>query len=317
MKIKLFLLRCLRQIGKRIYRKKHTEYSTVQYKGQEASDLIYEYLNRDKPCMVARFGSGELGCVVNYLRLAEKNSTNYLRYIKGENIRFEWAKNIRDGMERAAGFFPASDENLEKFSLLMLECIPNVDILGSYWPDEIYVKDRIANAKIVDLPDIEPYYHNNPWSRVLKGKKVLVIHPFVETIKSQYLKRDKLFRNNDILPEFKLETIKAVQSIAYNDCGYKNWFDALEAMKFQITQKEYDIAIIGCGAYGFPLASFIKEQGKKAVHLGGATQVLFGIKGGRWDELEFISKLYNEYWVRPSKEETPIRHKKVENGCYW
>jgi len=319
MKMKLFLLRCLRQIGKRIFINQsiNQEVIDIQYTGQKASDLIYDYLNNDKPCMIARFGSGELGCVVNYLKLAKKNSENYLRYIKGENIVFEYDKKIRTGMTNNAGFFPSSDENLDRFNKLMLECIPNVDILGSHWPDEIYVKDRIANAKIVGLPDLEPYYHNNPWSRVLKGKNVLVIHPFVETIKSQYLKRNKLFINSDILPEFKLETIKAVQSIAYNDCGYKNWFDALEAMKFQITQKEYDIAIIGCGAYGFPLASFVKEQGKKAVHLGGATQILFGIKGTRWNEHEFISKLYNEYWVRPSKEETPIHHKKVEKGCYW
>jgi hypothetical protein len=199
----------------------------------------------------------------------------------------------------------------------MLECIPNVDILGSWLPEEIYIRERIKNANIVNLSDIEPYNHNNPWTLALKGKTVLVIHPFAESIKKQYLKRDKLFQNNDLLPEFNLDTIKAVQSIANSGCGYKNWFEALEAMKSQIRQKEFDIAIIGCGAYGFPLASFIKDQGKKAVHLGGATQILFGIKGGRWDTREAVSKYYNEYWIRPSQEETPANNKIVEDGCYW
>ena len=48
----------------------------------------------------------------------------------------------------------------------------------------------------------------------LRGKKVLVIHPFAETIQHQYeQKRTLLFKNPDVLPEFQLETIKAVQSL--------------------------------------------------------------------------------------------------------
>lgn len=320
MNIKHFFLRGLRQIGKRVAGTKSEPNSPIdiRYTGQEASDLIYEYMSNDKPCMIGRLGACELQAIVNYIKLA-KNFNDYLLYIKGEDIKLEWEKNRREGMRTFAGFFPSTDENLEEFSRLMLdECIPNVDILGSWLLKEIHIKDKLTNAKLVKHSDIEPYYHDRPWSRILKGKTVLVVHPFVETIKNQYARRDKIFKNKDILPEFKLETIKAVQSIAHNDCGYKSWFDALDAMKHQITQKEYDIALIGCGAYGFPLASFVKDQGKKAVHTAGATQVLFGIKGGRWDEDEFFSKhLYNEYWVRPSKEETPQNHKRVEDGAYW
>ena len=51
--------------------------------------------------------------------------------------------------------------------------------------------------------------------------------------------------------------------------------------------------------------------------MGGATQLLFGIMGSRWDTDPFISKLYNEYWVRPDQSETPKNADVVENGCYW
>jgi hypothetical protein len=319
MKILFFILRCIRQIGKRIYKNGPKFYKNinVHYTGQEASDIIYSFLKQENPCMIARFGYTELRCIVNYLRLTKPNFRNYLEYIKGKDIRFCWEDSVKKEMMRLSGLFPASEENLERFSQLMLKCVPNVDILGSWLPEEIYVKDKLTNAIMVNLSDLEPFNHNNPWTRALKGKNVLVIHPFTESIKNQYLKRDKLFNNKDILPDFNLDTIKAVQSIAYNDCEYKNWFEALEAMKLQIQQKQFDIAIIGCGAYGFPLASFIKDQGKKAVHLGGVTQILFGIKGGRWDTHEAGLKLYNEYWIRPSKEETPVNNKKVEDGCYW
>lgn len=86
-----------------------------------------------------------------------------------------------------------------------------------------------------------------------------------------------------------------------------------EAMK-----KDFDVAIIGCGAYGFPLAAKLKESGKQAIHMGGATQYLFGIKSKRADEGNaIIAGLYNDAWVRASTEETPRNAHKVEGGCYW
>ena len=55
-------------------------------------------------------------------------------------------------------------------------------------------------------------------------------------------------------------------------------------MKAQIDKEDFDICLIGAGAYGFPLAAYVKRKGKKAVHLGGALQLLFGIKGSRWED---------------------------------
>ena len=154
------------------------------------------------------------------------------------------------------------------------------------------------------------------FSSCLANKKVLVIHPFEETIKSQYQKRELLFDNKDILPKFELKTIKAVQSIADSkNLPYSDWFEALESMKRQIDNTDFDIAIIGCGAYGIFLADYVKSLGKKAIHLGGATQLLFGIIGKRWEDEYKMT--FNKHWVRPSDSEKPIGFDKVENGCYW
>ena len=133
----------------------------------------------------------------------------------------------------------------------------------------------------------------------------------------QYKKRELLFANKDVLPAFELITLKAVQTIAGEQADFETWFDALAYMEHKIDQIDFDVAIIGCGAYGFPLAAYCKKIGKKAIHLGGATQILFGIKGKRWDDLPEVNKFYNEHWVRPLPEETPQQNKKVEGGCYW
>ena len=78
-----------------------------------------------------------------------------------------------------------------------------------------------------------------------------------------------------------------------------------------------NIALIGCGAYGFPLAAHVKRKGKKAVLLGGALQILFGIKGKRWEEHPQISRLMNEHWTRPLKNEVPNNSVKIDGGSYW
>jgi hypothetical protein len=293
-------------------------YSQPSFKGysQIASDLIKEKLEGVSPCMIARFGSGELSCVSQY-RNANLGFGRYFSYVMGKIDTYEInQKNFQKPFFNA-GIFPVNKNVLSKFSELMLQDMKEVDILGSWLDNEKHFDYELANATKVSLPDLEPYYHNNPWSACLKGKDILVIHPFSNTISEQYKKRTKIFKNQEILPEFNLKTIKAVQSIAGEETNFADWFEALDYMKNLINETQFDIAIIGCGAYGFPLAAHIKRMGKKSVHLGGATQVLFGIRGSRWDSRSFISELYNENWVYPNRIETPLRHKDIENGCYW
>jgi hypothetical protein len=161
-----------------------------------------------------------------------------------------------------------------------------------------------------------------PWSHSLKGKKVLVIHPFAETIQSQYRdKRKRIFSNvykntDDILPEFDLKTLKAVQTIAGNkDERFETWFDALYWMVEQCRNIDFDVAILGCGAYGFPLAAEIKKMGKGAIQICGATQLMFGIMGNRWKES--MGNYVNEAWVSPSESERVSNSSVVEDECYW
>ena len=81
----------------------------------------------------------------------------------------------------------------------------------------------------------------------------------------------------------------------------------------------FDVAIIGCGAYGFPLAAEIKRMGKIAIHLGGVTQIMFGIIGRRWETeyKQFHDDVVNEYWIRPSADEKIKGLDTIEDGCYW
>jgi hypothetical protein len=225
-------------------------------------------------------------------------------------------------MSANAGFFPVDDQMLDRFAEFYLEQINNVDIMGVWFN---YYEDVICNnycqhAELVELSTLEPFHFSSPWSGKLVGRKVLVVHPFDESIRRQHSEnRSLLFDDPDVLPDFTLKTIKAVQSSANVKVNYATWFDAYQHMCDEIRKTDFDVAIIGAGAYGLPLASFVKSLGKQAIHLGGVTQILFGIIGKRWekDYADTTAKLFNEHWIRPSASETPEGSNKIENGCYW
>jgi hypothetical protein len=290
-----------------------------QFSKQKASDLIFNLLNNEQPCMISRLGNTEFNCVARYKIKNQFILKKYQKYIVGKIDGLDYSEKLKLEIQNNAGFFPVNNNYLDKFSQLMLKDLDNIDILGSWLYIEGNFKKELKNAITVDLEDLNPYNHTKPWSRVLKGKKVLVIHPFVRSIKKQYARRELLFKNGEILPEFNLITYKPVVSFAGNDVSdrFRSWFEALETMKEDIQKINFDIALIGCGAYGLPLASFVKEIGKKSVHLGGATQMLFGIKGKRWETEYDLDHLFNEFWIRPSLEEIPNNSDRVEKGCYW
>lgn len=322
----IYILKSLHKIYTKLFKVKSFPRPESEGDPEVASEIIYQKLMDDKPCMIARFGSTELSTLVNYIGVKEQDR-NCWKYIKGEQLPWWWNKNIMQQMQQWSGFFPPTQEKIEQFCALMLEDMKEVDILGSWQGYETYFDNRLSCQKI-RLFLLEPFWAKHSWMRALEGKKVLVIHPFAESIESQYKRRDLLFDNKEILPEFKsLVVIKAVQSLGGVKNQYNDWFDALDGMKKQIDENDFDIALIGCGAYGFPLAAHVKRKGKKAIHIGGSLQLLFGITGKRWEDPLFgiqtfkrenaYPDLMNEYWIRPLEMEKPATATQVEDACYW
>jgi len=284
---------------------RRTSVTRPRFQDRAATAAIRELLDANAPGMIARFGSTEIKAVLwPHLPWPLKRLVEH---------------RVISAMMIASGFFPPEPAAIERFSTLMYEDMAQLDILGSWRREEYFLHLHLLHVKRVPLPALEPYLSAHPWSEALEGKRVLVVHPFSRTIESQYNNhRLQLFQDCRVLPEFQsLATIRAVQTIAGNKSQYADWFKALDAMKVAMDAVEYDVALIGCGAYGFPLAAHAKRRGKLAVHLGGATQILFGIRGNRWDANPQISRLYNEWWVRPAPEERVGGAERVENACYW
>jgi hypothetical protein len=324
-KLSIYSLKSLRKIYTKVF---GTTFSKPECEQDPdiASQIIYDVLMSDKPCMIARFGSNELNTLLNYQGV-NSNTRSIFKYIKGEQFDWWWNDGIIKNLHEVAGFFPTTTNKLEQFCELIVQDIPEVDILGSWLADEQLFENDLMHAQKVHLRLLEPYWADNHWSRALEGKKVLVVHPFVEDIEQQFQIRELLFKSN-VLPTFQLKTIKAVVSLAYEQTKFRDWFEALDYMKAEIDKVDYDICLIGCGAYGFHLAAHVKRMGKKGFHYGGALQLLFGIRGKRWEDPNygvkewgipygFYADLMNEHWIRPGNAAMPKKAQLVEGACYW
>lgn len=284
-----------------LYQTKEKDYKNGLMTPIATNEYISSLILSSKPFIISRLGTTELGV----LKTFEKNK----KYIDKQ----------REIIKRYSGFFPTDDESLNRFCKLYENIIPSIDLAGiSFIPFEDFMLNTFApNAKLTKIRNLEPYFYTDPWSKYLEGKKIFVIHPFASSIKSQFNKREKLFSDVNVLPNFELITYKAAQTLGGGDGEFNSWFEALEKMQNDISKFDFDIAIIGAGVYGLPLAHYIKSIGKSAIHLGGATQMLFGVYGRRWLIHPDFKGIINENWIRPGEEERPTNANDVENACYW
>ena len=290
---------------------------------EEAHKEISRLINSNNPFWVARYGHTEMRYI---------NAVLYNRYVNGKITPENAAPQAAlDQLCNNAGFFPNDKEMGEKYVDEVIRVSTHIDIhaVWDLWMEEYMGCVYEKKTKYMHWGDFAPYYLRQeeeikPWTHALKGKKVLVVNPFVDSIEKQYMQnRERIFRNifdaDDILPEFDLITLKSVQTSGGNkDDRFADWFEALEFMKEQVNIIDFDIALIGCGAYGFLLADYVKRLGKGAIQSCGCTQMLFGVLGKRWmDDKILMSEVVNESWISPSLEERPGGYSNVEDVCYW
>ena len=186
-------------------------------------------------------------------------------------------------------------------------------LLNMYKNDFIQ-KYNITNLKI--LNGTEFHERINDIFSMMEKKKVLVISSFDGLIKSQFISGN-LKKIYDNFPDIiKLDTLKFPYCF-HNNGPHENYFETLDAVFEEVKQIDFDIAILGCGAYGHMLCHKIDVELKKgAIYVGGSIQTLFGIISSR--EKEHGKIKYNDYWISEIPlEYRPTNYKQIENGCYW
>lgn len=283
----------------------YNEVSTFKYSDDK---IVSDYIKNDKPFMMARIGNTELWIVKQYLQKKMHLIDNYKTF---------WL----DYFFSTSGFFAKNNnlDDVDKYAKYHIEAIKNCDFNLCYGNDELAEGLNIVLQNLQENP-INYNWENlsNPfissWFKLFKNKKILVISPYSKSINNQIKNINKLYDN--IYPDMEVITYQCLETQLNNTNGYDSFFDALESMKNDIENIEFDIALICCGAYGYLLSSIIKNMGKSAIELCSYLPNWFGIKIKRYCTNLSINKYWNSNWIFPI--ENPIKNaEKIEDSCYW
>jgi hypothetical protein len=284
-----------------------------------SADLeISKLILSGEPGLIGRLGGTEARFLGEYLKIVN----NRVIPKKLLEHRPTWIKRSKE-INSNAGYYFSSTSEISKFYELYDLALRETDILGAWgtafaWVESKYIGDKLLVPIGSTSPWVIPYSSSKSplaWSYALQGKKVLVISPFVDTIKIQFSRINKVFSAS--YPNFDLQLIKAPQTIGFPSNSIPTWENNLNSIKTLMEKSTFDIALVSAGSYSYPVAHFAKQMGKVGIHAGGGLQLFFGILGKRWDNDVYYTKFTNEYWTRPSTSETPKSFKSVEDGCYW
>ena len=236
-------------------------------------------------------------------------------------------------LERNAGVFPAQETYVRNWKGLSEKAIQSSDILAAGWYPPLVEEEKQlfhrlhVTARQVPLRALEPYYvpFLYRWTNLLEGRRVAIVSSFAETCMRQLEKKKEIWPDSwdSLLPDATYIPVQTGYSPttaagrAEWPAPITNWFDACKYVVSKCCTENAEIVLIGCGGLGMPIAQALKDKGKVCIVLGGAIQVLFGIKGKRWANHDVISQFWNSAWVWPPLEETPAAAHLVENSCYW
>lgn len=287
----------------------------------ETNEAIRGLIQLERPALIGRFSKGELEAVLHFHRARRWSILRKAIWalLTGGFPRFD--PKDYENIRTPAGYIEQiSEDTIAEFHDMTLEAVRNIDLLGSWVAGESQLLEIESIPEVTLLKNLWPFFSETPWTHALEGKRVLVVHPFSETIEKQYELRSVLHQKEGMLPSFDLVTISPPWRLLDKPGQFvkgESWVDQVHGLIDRCLRQEFEVAIIGAGAYGLPLGSAIKKSGRIALVVGSLTQLLFGIRGKRWERIPDFSNLMNEHWCRPSSSETPPPDRQVEESAYW
>jgi len=289
------------------------------YRMEEKAKIVCSYFQNSKPFFIGRNGSTELEIL------------NYYYKTKNKNIPQQLCNRI----ELYSGIFPATPESVYKWIEIYFESLYSVDAIAEGWYEPLkefenkFLDKIISQRESLFLRNLEPYYFPKElrWTKYLKGKRVGIINPFSELCETQ------TYMAKAIWGEYNCEFLLPLStswipirtyfppSIAGKNLEMawkcKDWEEAVESLVQKAVSEQIEVALIGCGAIGMIVGARLKALGISVIVMGGALQILFGVRGKRWENHSVISKFFNDAWINVSDDLKPTGAYKIENACYW
>ena len=286
-------------------------------------------------------------CLTQYLNNKIKNNEKFvIPRIAGEENNFvyntilinegkmpieEGVKRLRgDVMKNNAGIKISDIKSAVAYSNLYLKAFNECDMFSGWEPwgavyraiqsSHDFITNNFKNKEQIWAYVFDIYHYlYSPWTHSLRGKRILIISPFIESIKEKIPIRKEIY-GVDLFPDCEFILIKPPQTQATEpseefDIEFHKFVAELDKIK-----DDFDIALCSCGGYGNLVCGYIYDVlDKSAIYVGGVLQMYFGIYGSRWlrERKDIMRMFLNKHWSRPKENEKPKNCQKVENSAYW
>jgi len=280
-------------------------------KAQKDNLYIKEIIQQNKPFFIGRIA----GCELKVASFFQRGNL------------FDIVDELKE-LENNAGIYTKDNESLDKYTRELISAYDNCTVIAEWEQDgkvfahtgsgQEYIAKRTPKTPKIDARSLEPYYFKENWMVELKGKKILIVHPFSKTFQKQVTNLKRIFPGKEWFEDCTFEFIQPPLTLAGNHEN-KDWQEHLDPFLKSLREiKDYDLALVAAGGYGMLIADYIfKNLGKSVMYIGGALQLFFGVIGKRWFDNKEILKLVNDEWIRPDKDDKPDNCVRVEKGCYW
>ena len=231
---------------------------------------------------------------------------------------------------RYGGIFPADRGFMSRFVAAYAGALAKLDSVGviaSCWPadDELF-RYHCLPGKPIDYLDQEPDRsqpadESRCWLPFLRGRRVLLVSPFAELLRSRATCEtfEAVWRKTG-KPWFEPAAVDAL-ALPYGfaratQARYETALDLLDEVNARVAARTFDVVLIGAGILGSMIAPAVKDQGRVGLSVGGHLQVLFGVRGQRWDERpEWRRNYINDAWIEMPERYRPDPGETDEN--YW
>jgi hypothetical protein len=232
--------------------------------------------------------------------------------------------------ESSAGIFPRDAGFYARFNDFYIEQVQQLDFLGLFgtWNEPELVEHYRLKPRLMHYQDQEPdrSIPDDParcYLPLFAGKRILFVSPFAELLKERASERvfEAVWAKTGKrwFHPARTEALRVPYGWASDTQErYGTSIDLFEALKAEMATKRFDVALIGAGGLGIPLATHAKSLGKLAISLGGHLQVLFGLLGERWrTDPQWQRDYITEAWIDPPEEYRSAEAHSGDYGAYW
>jgi len=293
----------------------------IRYENTELGGYIKNKISNDTPFILPRIA----GVENNFVEMGIAAVQNQLTHAQSMYIQ-----NATATMKNNAGIKLSSMTSIINYALVYISAFEKCDAYFEWevWGDVYKYISNSHNFITMNFPkkkqfwaftlDIFHNIYNEPWTRALRGKRLLIISPFVKSMQEKLEVLPEIY-GIDLFPDCSFVFIKPPQT--QGDIESEEFDIELQKFMNEVAEikDKFDIALCSCGGYGNLVCAKIFDMGKSAIYVGGVLQMYFGIYGTRWlkERPDILRLFMNKHWSRPKEEEQPDGFKKVEGSCYW